>query len=50
LDALTEIVWQDDKQIVRMTVSKAYDKVQPWAEIAISIQDNPLLGGMDGAH
>ncbi len=39
LDALTGIVWEDDKQIVRMTVEKAYDKERPRIEIAIESLD-----------
>lgn len=35
LDALTGIVWLDDKQIMRMTVVKAYDKTRPRVEVEI---------------
>jgi crossover junction endodeoxyribonuclease RusA len=35
LDALTGIVWTDDKQIVDLRIVKAYDKPQPRAEIVI---------------
>lgn len=36
LDALTGIVWLDDKQIVRMSVEKAYDKARPRVEIEVT--------------
>lgn len=35
LDALTGIVWEDDRQIVEMAVAKAFDKARPRVEIEI---------------
>lgn len=36
LDSLTGIVWEDDSQIIKMTISKHYDKENPRAEIELS--------------
>lgn len=35
LDSLTEIVWDDDRQIRKMTLEKLYDKENPRVEISI---------------
>lgn len=35
LDALTWIIWKDDKQIYKLTTEKFYDKENPRAEINI---------------
>lgn len=35
MDALTGIVWEDDSQIIRSTVTKHYDKDRPRIEIDI---------------
>ncbi len=35
LDALTGIVWKDDRQIQKMTVEKFYDKENPRIELEI---------------
>lgn len=35
LDAMTGIVYVDDGQIVKLTISKAYDKTNPRAEITV---------------
>lgn len=35
LDSLTEIVWEDDSLIEKMTVSKHYDKENPRIEIEV---------------
>jgi Holliday junction resolvase RusA-like endonuclease len=35
LDALTGIVWQDDSQISKLSIERAYDKAQPRLEIAV---------------
>ncbi|MEO9623821.1 MULTISPECIES: RusA family crossover junction endodeoxyribonuclease [Alphaproteobacteria] len=35
LDALTEIVWEDDHQIERLIVERAYDKERPRTELLI---------------
>jgi Holliday junction resolvase RusA-like endonuclease len=36
LDALAGIVWLDDSQIVKMSVTKGYDKANPRIEIGIA--------------
>ena len=35
LDAMTGILWEDDSQIVKMTIWKLYDKEKPRIEIEI---------------
>ena len=36
LDALSGVVWYDDKQIVKLTTEKFYDKENPRAEVIIN--------------
>lgn len=36
LDALTGIVWDDDKQVEKMAVVKAYDRLTPRVELSIT--------------
>lgn len=39
LDALTGILWYDDKQIQKMTITKLYDKENPRIEINTFLYD-----------
>jgi Holliday junction resolvase RusA-like endonuclease len=43
LDALTGIAYEDDSQISKLTIARAYDKAFPRIQIAVNGLQNPNL-------